>query len=333
MMNLTTPLMSFWGYALESIACILNMVPTKNVDKTPYELWHGKVPNLSYLKNGLISQEASGSNVNLEVIQDTDTQPSENTSEHHNEVEHENVEPQSDKVPIRTFNRIPQAPNRYGFYVDAEEHELGDHIEPANYKAALTVGANGSSRRRPIWMPIYVHIFKARLMAKGYTQTYGVYYEETFFLVTDIRAIRILIAKTVFYGYDIWQMDVKTAFLNCRLNEDVYMVQPEGCVEHKYPRRMEAGNKMSIKSGLAAKGKNIDGNLVDKMLILPLYVRAANQSVTAASFVIAYIISATKENSWEAYDKVFNHLDMLHAPIEEEVLILTIAKSLLLLLV
>nr|GFC62924.1 retrotransposon protein, putative, Ty1-copia subclass [Tanacetum cinerariifolium] len=37
-------------YALESAAHILNMVPTKKVDKTPYELWHGKVPNLSYLK-------------------------------------------------------------------------------------------------------------------------------------------------------------------------------------------------------------------------------------------------------------------------------------------
>ncbi|GKC66408.1 retrotransposon protein, putative, ty1-copia subclass [Tanacetum coccineum] len=50
MMNLTTLPLSFWDYALESAARILNMVPTKKVDKTPYELWHGKVPNLSYLK-------------------------------------------------------------------------------------------------------------------------------------------------------------------------------------------------------------------------------------------------------------------------------------------
>ncbi|GKE84890.1 retrotransposon protein, putative, ty1-copia subclass, partial [Tanacetum coccineum] len=38
------------GYALESAARILNMVPTKKVNKTPYKMWHGKVPNLSYLK-------------------------------------------------------------------------------------------------------------------------------------------------------------------------------------------------------------------------------------------------------------------------------------------
>ncbi|GJR22045.1 retrotransposon protein, putative, ty1-copia subclass [Tanacetum coccineum] len=50
MMNLTTLPLSFWDYALESAARILNMVPTKKVDKTPYELWYRKVPNLSYLK-------------------------------------------------------------------------------------------------------------------------------------------------------------------------------------------------------------------------------------------------------------------------------------------
>ncbi|GJU67707.1 retrotransposon protein, putative, ty1-copia subclass [Tanacetum coccineum] len=71
------------------------------------------------------------------------------------------------------------------------------------------------------------HTFKARLVAKGFTQTYGVDYEETFSAVADIRAIRILIAIAAYYDYDIWQMDVKTAFLNGHLSEDVYMEQPE----------------------------------------------------------------------------------------------------------
>nr|GEW57725.1 hypothetical protein [Tanacetum cinerariifolium] len=50
MMSLATLPLSILDYALEFVARILNMVPTKKVDKTPYELWHGKVPNLSYLK-------------------------------------------------------------------------------------------------------------------------------------------------------------------------------------------------------------------------------------------------------------------------------------------
>ncbi|GKA21972.1 putative retrotransposon protein [Tanacetum coccineum] len=72
-----------------------------------------------------------------------------------------------------------------------------------------------------------VHTYKARLVAKGFTQTPRIDYEETFSPVTDIRAIRILIAITAFYDYEIWQMDVKTVFLNGYLSEEVYMEQPE----------------------------------------------------------------------------------------------------------
>ncbi|GJS42188.1 retrotransposon protein, putative, ty1-copia subclass [Tanacetum coccineum] len=50
MMNLTTLPKSFWGYALETAARILNMVPTKKVDRTSYEIWHRKAPKLSYLR-------------------------------------------------------------------------------------------------------------------------------------------------------------------------------------------------------------------------------------------------------------------------------------------
>nr|GEZ08864.1 retrovirus-related Pol polyprotein from transposon TNT 1-94 [Tanacetum cinerariifolium] len=83
-----------------------------------------------------------------------------------------------------------------------------------------------------------VYIFIARLVAKGFTQTYGVDYEETFSSVADIRAIRILIAIAAYYDYEIWQMDVKTAFLNGHLSEEVYMEQPEGFVIPKYPNHV-----------------------------------------------------------------------------------------------
>ncbi|GJU49771.1 retrotransposon protein, putative, ty1-copia subclass [Tanacetum coccineum] len=82
-------------------------------------------------------------------------------------------------------------------------------------------------------LPVYV--FKARLVAKGFTQTYGVDYEETFSTVADIRAIRILIAIAAYYDYEIWQLDVKTTFLNGHLSKEVYMEQPEGFVNPKYP--------------------------------------------------------------------------------------------------
>ncbi|GJS57812.1 retrotransposon protein, putative, ty1-copia subclass [Tanacetum coccineum] len=83
-----------------------------------------------------------------------------------------------------------------------------------------------------------VHTYKARLVAKGFTQTYRVDFEETFSHVADIRAIRILIAIAAYYDYEIWKMDVKTVFLNGHLDEEVYMVQPEGFVNPKYPNRV-----------------------------------------------------------------------------------------------
>ncbi|GJR87487.1 retrotransposon protein, putative, ty1-copia subclass [Tanacetum coccineum] len=157
-------------------------------------------------------------------------------------------------------------------YIDAEEHELGDLGEPANYKAALldpksdkwlnamnvemqsmkdnkvwdlvdlppngkTVGSKWLFKKKTD-MDGAVHTYKARLVAKGYTQTPRIDYEETFSPVADIRAIRILIAIAAFYDYEIWQMDVKTAFLNGYLFEEVYMEQPKGFVNPKYPNRV-----------------------------------------------------------------------------------------------
>jgi hypothetical protein len=83
-----------------------------------------------------------------------------------------------------------------------------------------------------------VHTYKARLVAKGYTQRFGIDYDETFSPVADIRAIRILLAIAAFYDFEIWQMDVKTAFLNGYLDEEVYMDQPEGFIDPKHPNKV-----------------------------------------------------------------------------------------------
>ncbi|GKA42202.1 retrotransposon protein, putative, ty1-copia subclass, partial [Tanacetum coccineum] len=330
MMSQTTLPKFFWDYALETAARILNMVPTKKVDKTPYEIWHGQAPKLSYLKvwgcealvkrdtltkpdkldprsfrcifvgypketmgysfynpsenkvfvarnaeffeSKLLDLKASGSVEDLELIQEEDTNPSVDTSLNHEEDDQEIDEPQSDINPIRRSTRTRRPTDRLCLYIDTEEHELGDLGEPANYKAALldpeskkwldamnvemqsmkdndvwvlvelppnarTVGSKWLFKKKTD-MDGAVYIFKARLVAKGFTQTYGVDYEETFSPVADIRAIRILIAIAAYYDYEIWQMDVKTAFLNGHLSEEVYMEQPEGFVNPKYPNHV-----------------------------------------------------------------------------------------------
>ncbi|GJY88359.1 retrotransposon protein, putative, ty1-copia subclass, partial [Tanacetum coccineum] len=241
-------------YALESATRILNMVPTKKVDKTPYELWYGKVPNLSYLKvwgykalvkrdtpdklqqrsKNLITQEVSRRAIDLEEIQDEDTSPSEITSEIPMEVKGFKP-PQEEKILIRRSERTHRAPNRLCLnveWIDAMNAEIQSMMDNMVWvlvnlpPCCKTVGSKWIFKKNTD-MDGIVHTYKARLVAKGYTQLYGVDYEETFSPVTNIRAIRILISIAAYYDYKIWKMDIKTAFLNGYLDEDIYMVQPE----------------------------------------------------------------------------------------------------------
>ncbi|GKB76309.1 putative retrotransposon ty1-copia subclass protein [Tanacetum coccineum] len=155
--------------------------------------------------------------------------------------------------------------------IKADEYELGDLNEPANYKAALLDHESNkwlnamnvemkSMKDNEVWdlvdlppngntigskclfkkktdMDRAVHSYKAHLVAKGYTKTLRINYEETFSHVADIRAIRILIAIYAFNDYEIWQMDVKIAFHNGYLSKEVYMEHPEGLVNPKFPNR------------------------------------------------------------------------------------------------
>jgi hypothetical protein len=79
---------------------------------------------------------------------------------------------------------------------------------------------------------------KAHLVAQGYSQVEGLDFGETFAHVACLEAIRILLAFATSKGFKLYQIDVKSAFLNCVIQEEVYVRQPLGFENPKYPDRV-----------------------------------------------------------------------------------------------
>ncbi|GJU54782.1 putative ribonuclease H-like domain-containing protein [Tanacetum coccineum] len=79
---------------------------------------------------------------------------------------------------------------------------------------------------------------KARLVAQGHRQEEGIDYDEVFALVARIEAIRIFLAFASYMGFIVYQMDVKSAFFYGIINEEVYVSQPLGFVDLKFPKKV-----------------------------------------------------------------------------------------------
>ncbi|GJR84196.1 zinc finger, CCHC-type containing protein [Tanacetum coccineum] len=158
MMSQTTLPKSFWDYALETAARILNMVklkafvkhdtltkpdkldprsfkcifigyPKETMGYSFYSPSENKVfvaRNAEFFESKLLDLKASGSVEDLELIQEEDTNPSVDTSLNHEEDDQEIDEPQSDINPIRRSTRTRRPTDRLCLYIDTEEHELGD---------------------------------------------------------------------------------------------------------------------------------------------------------------------------------------------------------------
>jgi hypothetical protein len=330
MMSLTDLPLSFWGYALETAAFTLNMAPSKSVEMTPYELWFGAKPKLSFLKvwgckayvkrlmpdklepkaekcifigypketigyifyhrsegkvfvakNGsflekdFLSKEVSGRKVELDEVIEPSLELESSaapevvlalpipTGEEANDEDHETLNDAT--TELRRSTRSRATPEWYGNPVLTVM--LLDNNEPVNYEEAMMSPDSekwldamkselGSMSKNQVWTLVdppsdrkaveckwifkkkmdvdgNVTVYKARLVAKGFRQVQGVDYDETFSPVVMFKSIWILLAIAAFHDYEIWQMDVKTVFLNGNIDEELYMMQPEGFVDPK----------------------------------------------------------------------------------------------------
>ncbi|GJR96612.1 copia protein [Tanacetum coccineum] len=102
---------------------------------------------------------------------------------------------------------------------------------------------------------------KARLVVQGYNQQEGIDYDETYAPVAILESIRILLAYACALDFKLFQMDVKSAFLNSFINEEVYVAQPPGFIDfekldHVYKlKKALYGLKQAPKAWTADFGK------------------------------------------------------------------------------
>ncbi|GJW28492.1 retrotransposon protein, putative, ty1-copia subclass [Tanacetum coccineum] len=236
---------SFWGYALETAAHILILYLLKRREaqdkleaRSEKCLFVG-YPEVSFkylfykpkdnvvfvarrgvfLEREMISKEDSGSKIDLKEIQESaNEEPIINTNTQQEVVTP--VETDDISLPVRrTKDKI-------------SDSTLTELNKPANYKEVM------ASLEVAKWKKAMKSEIQSMLVAKGYTQTHRIDYEETFSPVAKIKSIRIMLAIAAFHDYEIWQMDVNIAFLNGKLIEDVFMAQPEGFENEKYPKRV-----------------------------------------------------------------------------------------------
>ena len=131
-----------------------------------------------------------------------------------------------------------------------------------------------------------VERFKARLVAQGYAQSQGIDYEEVFAPVARYNSIRTLLAVANVCNWDIHQMDVKTAFLQGELEEEIYLKQPDGFVDQDRPDHVCKLRKSiyGLKQAARCWNNSIDG-----------YLQANGYKKTTADPCI-YIKSVVSEN-------------------------------------
>ncbi|KAJ9547221.1 hypothetical protein OSB04_019764 [Centaurea solstitialis] len=122
---------------------------------------------------------------------------------------------------------------------------------------------------------------KARLVAQGYRQKEGIDYDETFAPMARLEAIRLFLAFAAHMNFNVFQMDIKNAFLNGKLNEEVYVAQPPGFVDPKFPDHVYKLNKAlyGLKQAPRAWYDTLSTYLLSKGFVRGLQIKQSEKGI------------------------------------------------------
>ncbi|GJU63323.1 retrovirus-related pol polyprotein from transposon TNT 1-94 [Tanacetum coccineum] len=211
----------FWCNAVDTSTYIINRVSIRRIlGKTPYELLRGRKPNLNYFR-------VFGSKCFVLNTKDYLTKFDPKSYEgvflgySQNSKAYIILNKQTMKVEESlnvTFDETPPPPKTSPL----EDDELVEEEAIEVYRNKLD--ENGVVTRN-----------KARLVAQGYNQQEGIDYDETYAPVARLESIRILLAYACALDFKLYQMDMKSAFLNGFINEEVYVAQPPGFIDFAKP--------------------------------------------------------------------------------------------------
>nr|GEU36998.1 Gag-Pol polyprotein [Tanacetum cinerariifolium] len=148
---------------------------------------------------------------------------------------------------------------------------------------------------------------KARFVAKGYRQEEGIDFEEPFTPVARIEAIRIFIANAASKNKTVYQMDVKTTFLNGELKEEVYVSQPEGFVDPDHPTHVYHLKKAlyGLKQAPRAWYDTLSRFLLDNNFSKGAVDPTLSTQKTDKHFLLVQIYASPTKKHLEALKRVF----------------------------
>ncbi|GJV61226.1 retrovirus-related pol polyprotein from transposon TNT 1-94 [Tanacetum coccineum] len=327
MMIFSKALMFLWAEAVATACYTQNrsLIHTRH-NKTPYELVHDKKHDLTFLR-------VFGALHDLEIVNSAEepnqvTQPPDHLRRWTKDHPLDNIVGNPSR-PVSTRKQLASDALWCCFHTELSK------VEPKNFKMAVIEDCWFQAMqdeihefdRLEVWelvpRPIYVMVIalkwiykvkldeygdvlknKARLVAKGYRQEEGIDFEESFAPVARIEAIRIFIANAATKNMIIYQMDVKTAFLNGDLQEEVFVSQPEGFEDQDNPthvyrlKKALYGLKQAPRAWYDTLSKFLLANNFFKGAVDPtLFTRKSGKHILLVQIYVDDIIFASTDHN------------------------------------